>query len=141
MTTSIASETPITVTAETTVREAAQKMRAHRVSCVVVVDGRRPIGIVTDRDLALRVLAEDLRTSTTVSEVMTPDPITAPESSGMETILRLLRRSGRRHLLLVDAAGGLVEMITHDDLVPVLQRELRNLGETIGCAVGAPELR
>ncbi len=67
-----------------TVTEIARRMRDFRVGCVVVTRGARPIGIVTDRDLAIRVIAEgrDPRT-TRVSEVVTYDATVLPRTAGI----------------------------------------------------------
>lgn len=141
MTVRIATTEVITVGPDADVRFAAEKMRAHHVGCVLVVDGARLLGILTDRDIALRVVAEALPPSTRVAEVMTPDPITAPASAGIETILRALRKAGTRRLPLLDDAGLVVGIVTHDDLVPLLANELRQLGEGIERAVDSSELR
>jgi CBS domain-containing protein len=141
MTPRIANETPITVTGDVDVQTVAQQMRARRVGCVIVVKERRPIGIVTDRDLALRVVAAGLPATTKICEVMTPDPITADASAGIETMLRVLRNSGTRRLPLVHPDGSLAAIVTHDDLVPFLARELRSLGEAIERSVDSSELR
>lgn len=138
---SIGSETPVTATGDADVQSIAQKMRASRVGCVIIVRDNRPIGIVTDRDLALRVIAEGLPPTTPVCDVMTPDPITASASAGIGTILTILRKAGTRRLPLVGEDGALVAIVTHDDIVPFLARELRNLGETIERAVDSSELR
>src|SRR5262245_57136070 len=119
----IATKNVITVTPDADVRFVAQKMRAHRVGCVLVVDSRRLLGIVTDRDLALRVIAEERPLDTKVTEVMTPDPITAPASSGIEAILRALRKAGTRRLPIVADDGAVVGIVTYDDLLPMLARE------------------
>jgi len=141
MTARIASKFVITAPPTRTVADVARSMRAHHIGSVVIVDGRRPIGIVTDRDLALRVLAESRPPSTPVSDVMTPDPITADSSVGIETMLSMLRKAGARRLPLVDPRGHLIGMVTHDDLIQLLAHELSEIGESIERSVDATELR
>ena len=92
-------------------------------------------------DLALRVVAQGLPLDTAVSMVMTPDPTTAPGSAGIETVLRLLRKAGTRRLPLVNPDGTLAAIVTHDDLVPLLARELQNVGDAIERGVDASDLR
>jgi CBS domain-containing protein len=120
----------------------ATTMRDRRVGAVVVVEGRRPIGIVTDRDLAVRVVAEGRDPTTTrASAVMTETPVTLDASAGIETALATMRASGVRRLPLTDEAGALVGIVTYDDLVVPLARELAEIGEGIEGNVDAPELR
>lgn len=141
MTARIACKKVVTAAPGRSVAEVARAMRVHHVGCVVIVDDERPVGIVTDRDLALRVLAESSPATTPVSEVMTPDPITADSTVGIETMLSMLRRAGARRLPLVNARGRLVGIVTHDDLVQLLARELSELGDGIERSVDATELR
>jgi len=131
----------VTATPDEDVRSVARKMRDGHVGCVVVNEGRRPVGIVTDRDLALRVLAEGDPTTTRVSEVMTIDPSTIEVGAGVEAVLRTMRAAGTRRLPVVDGDGALVGIVTHDDLLVVFARELGALGEGLERAVDAPELR
>jgi CBS domain-containing protein len=137
----VVSEHVITATRSTTAAVVATMMRAHRVGCVVVVEDGRPIGIVTDRDLALRVVADSLPGHTLVEDVMTPDPVTARATAGIETMLRVLRKAGTRRLPLVDDAGHLVGIVTHDDLLRLHSRELEALGAAVEDEVDATELR
>jgi CBS domain-containing protein len=137
----LASKRVVTAPLTSTVSEVAQLMRVHHVGCVIIVNARRPVGIVTDRDLALRVVAESGSPQMPVSGVMTPDPITADASVGIETMLSILRKAGTRRLPLVDARGAVVGIVTHDDLVQLLARELSEIGEGIERGVDASELR
>ena len=93
---------PITTTGEATIREAAQLMAREQVSSLLVVDGARLVGIVTDRDLRTRVLAAGVDTSHPVSTVMTSRPVTAgPDDIAMELILEMTSRN-IHHMPVVD---------------------------------------
>jgi len=143
---SLAPRPVVTATPDEDVQSVARKMRDGHVGCVVVVEGRRPVGIVTDRDLTLRVLAEypsgrAALASIPVAQVMTIDPATLPEGSGVDAALRAMRSAGTRRLPVVDPDGHLVGIVSHDDLLIVFARELGELGEGIESAVDAPELR
>lgn len=137
----IAKTPVITATPRSSVAQVARLMRAHHVGCVVIVEDARPVGIVTDRDLALRVVAESLPGTTEAAEVMTPDPVTARANAGIEAMLRELRLAGTRRLPLVDERGRLVAIVTHNDLVQLLASELKSLGEGLARAVDSTELR
>ncbi len=107
---------PITCRPETTVQQAARKMRDKRVSSLCVIAPKKTlIGIVTTRDLSGKVLAEAMAMDTPVSEVMTADPITlAPSAIGSDVLhLMMERRIG--HVPIVEA-GRLVGIVTQTDL-------------------------
>jgi len=107
---------PVTVTADATVAEAAEAMNSQAVGAVVVVDGARPIGIVTDRDLALRVLARRLPVEARVDAVMSSDLVTIEATADLREAVRLFGEHPIRRLLVVDE-GRMVGMLTVDDLM------------------------
>jgi CBS domain-containing protein len=84
-----------------TVAEAVQMMRDKRVGCVLVCEGRRIVGIFTERDLLRRVLAAGKPLSTRVSECMTPDPVTVQPRDPIHVALRWMQKGGYRHLPVV----------------------------------------
>lgn len=121
--------TPIVVVpAMTPVREAAQHLDYSGVGCLIVTDGERIVGIVTDRDLALRVLARGLPATTPVGQVMSPHPICVRPDDDLELIAGLFRRNAIRRLPVLDD-GDVVGMITVDDM---LLRSHEILGYLLG---------
>ncbi|WP_121252137.1 DUF294 nucleotidyltransferase-like domain-containing protein [Nocardioides ferulae] len=111
---------PVAVPLEATVRAAAQRMTEERISSVLVTDGDRLAGILTDRDLRGRVVAAGVDTGVSVAEVMTPDPITAdPDALALEAMLELVRRN-IHHLPLL-RQGRVVGMVTATDLLRLEQ--------------------
>jgi len=123
-------ETPVAKARETaTVREVADLMAHYAVGCVVVVDAdRRPIGVVTDRDLCTRVIARRLDpVATAVSAVMTKPAQVARADEPLETVAARMRQAGVRRLPVVDD-GRLVGIVALDDLVATLGSELEWLG-------------
>jgi CBS domain-containing protein len=119
--------------AHETVRQAALRMRQRAVGTLVVVnDLREPIGIVTDRDLMERVLAEGLEgTSVLVRDAMTSDPTTIQADESLAVALPRMRRGGFRRLPVVDGRGALVGLISLDDLLMRLSDELAQMGQLI----------
>lgn len=110
---------PITTTGDATIREAAQLMAREQVSSLLVVEGDRLVGIVTDRDLRTRVLAAGLDTSAPVNAMMTTDPVTArPDDIAMELILEMTSRN-IHHMPVVGGDGGTTPlgMLTSTDLM------------------------
>lgn len=122
----------VVVNAGDSVVEAAQLMREHHVGDVVVVrenGGRNePIGIVTDRDLVVEVMAEDLDPATlTVGEIMGQDLVKVSEDTGVFESIRYMREKGVRRMPVVDARGGLAGIISLDDVLELLSEELAEL--------------
>lgn len=138
---SLAARPVVTATPDEDVRSVARKMRDGHVGCVVVVQGRKPVGIVTDRDLTLRVLADAVPPSISVSQVMTADPAVVELGAGVEVVLRAMRKAGTRRMPVVDPYGDLVGIVSHDDLLVVFARELSELGESVEAGVDSLELR
>ena len=100
----------------------ASLMASRHVGCVVIVDGlpdrRVPVGIVTDRDLALTVVARDLDASATaVAQVMTTAPYVAREEQDAYTVLEQMQARGPRRAPVVDHSGYLQGIFTFDDMV------------------------
>lgn len=102
--------------------DAAKRMRMTHVGDVVVVEdrqGRRvPIGMVTDRDIVVSVVAGDADhiNYLSLNDVMTEDLVTAKEQDSIEASLQRMQEHGVRRLPVVDDAGALVGILTTDDL-------------------------
>lgn len=89
---------PVTVPADLAVREAARVMSAESVSCVMVAEAGRLVGILTDRDLRNRVVARDLPTAAPVAEVMTPSPHRIDGDAPAFDAMLLMSRHNIHHL-------------------------------------------
>lgn len=107
---------PVAVPPTATAGEAAQTMRAARVSSVLVRDGEEPLGILTDRDLRNRVLAEGLGPETPVREAMSSPVRTLPASASLLEALLFLLEHGVHHAP-VEEEGRIVGLVTDTDLV------------------------
>jgi CBS domain-containing protein len=114
-------------------RAAAQRMATRCVGTLLVLDDRRrPVGILTDRDLALRVVAEGKDAgTTTVAEAMTPRPHTVEQGTPIEDALALMRAKAVRRLPVVSAAGELIGVVTLDDVLALLAEEMWQMGRLI----------
>jgi CBS domain-containing protein len=118
---------------DTPVVEAAKLMRQYHVGTVVVVDEvngsrRLPIGIVTDRDLVVEIVATELDAKTiTVGDVMASDLVTARESEGLIEAIEIMRYKGVRRLPIVGEAGQLVGIVSIDDLLEILAEQMTDL--------------
>jgi CBS domain-containing protein len=116
----------------TSVEALAMQMADAGVGSIVIEEDMEPIGIVTDRDLAVRVNARGRDgAETTAGDVMTADPVTVPLDAGLLEVTRLLRHRGVRRLPVVEDDGTLAGILTLDDVMQVLVQELDNLGRVI----------
>jgi CBS domain-containing protein len=117
---------PVTVAPETRIAEVAALMDQAVVGGVVVVDGDRPVGIVTDRDLAVRALARRVPYDGRVDSVMSTDLVTLDASADLRNAIRIFSSHPIRRLPLLDG-GRMVGMITIDDLVVDVTSDLAEL--------------
>lgn len=97
--------------------DAARAMSNNHVGAVVVVERGEPVGIVTDRDLALAIVAENLDADRTpLREVMSPGPLTVPIDASEEEALHQMKQLKVRRLVVVDGQH-LAGIVTLDDLI------------------------
>lgn len=116
---------------ETTALAAAQLLRQHHIGALVVVDAKEkstPVGILTDRDLVIALMAEGLDPELfTVGDIMSVELVLAnPEMDAMDAV-QLMRQNRLRRLVIVDDAGRLVGIVTMEDILELLTRELAAL--------------
>lgn len=110
---------PITAQPTASIRDIATLMEAHRVSSMLLVDGEQLVGIVTDRDLRGRVVAEGVDITGAVENIMTRDPVTVrSDALAMEALLHMAERHVH-HLPVVDE-GRLVSVVTQSDITRLL---------------------
>ena len=106
-----------------TIVDAARRMRTSHVGDLVVIENRNgqhfPIGIVTDRDIVISVVAGDPDhiNYLLVSDVMSDDLVTAREHESIEAALKKMEEHGVRRLPIVDADGMLLGILTLDDIL------------------------
>lgn len=109
----------------------AQLMRKHHIGALVVVDAHektRPIGIVTDRDLVLELMAEGLDPAIfTAGDIMSVDLVTATPGMDALEAVQLMKTHRLRRLVINDDEGRLVGIVTMEDVLELLARELANL--------------
>ncbi len=125
----------VTCLAATSLAEVASRMRDRHVGAVVVVDDekrRRPIGVVTDRDIVIEIVATGLDANTiTAGDVMLDGLVTVTEDSGPLEAARAMRSRGVRRLPVVDRDGALAGIVTLDDLVHLLSTEMGHLARLV----------
>jgi len=123
---------------ETTVAEAALLMRKHHVGDVVVVDrsdaDRMPIGIVTDRDIVVEVVAPamDAAAVTLGDLVSWGELATLQDTDSYADALRLMHDKGVHRVPVINRAGVLVGIVSFDDMLPRFAAELAQLADLAG---------
>lgn len=126
----------ITVRPDATVLHAATLMRQYHVGDVVVIEDRKgksmPIGIVTDRDIVIELVATELDCKViTTGDIMANNLTVINESAGIFEAIQLMTAKGVRRLPVVDDGGGLLGIITLDDLLLILAKELGSLSKLV----------
>ena len=114
---------------DSSVQAAAQLMRTHHIGDLVVVeerdDRRVPIGILTDRDIVIEVIAEKVdMEAVAIGDVMSFDLVTVQEDDDIFDTIELMRTKGIRRVPVVDSQGGLVGILAVDDLIDLVAEML-----------------
>lgn len=120
-----------------TLLEVAKLMREYHVGTVVAVEERNghryPIGIVTDRDIVIELVAKEVGLEeVTVADVISRDVVVVKENDDVIDTTKLMRQLGVRRLPVVDELGGLVGIITLDDLIDIIAEQMQDLAALIG---------
>ncbi|MEU8433244.1 CBS domain-containing protein [Streptomyces sp. NPDC029216] len=116
----------VSVTATTTIAEAARQMDVHGVGCLVVTEGGALCGVVTDRDVAVRAVASGLDHDDPVRTIMTTPAVTVDVGDDIHGAYRTFGKSGVRRLPVVDGQRA-VGMLTVDDLLMDVFRRVADL--------------
>ena len=132
----IASRVVVVAQRETPILRVAQLMRENHIGAVIIIEDEpplhRPIGIITDRDLVIEVLALELDyRAFTAGDIMTANPATVCETDAVFDAFEQMQRSAVRRLPVVDATGRLVGIVAFDDLVELLAQEMGELAKTV----------
>jgi CBS domain-containing protein len=116
-------ETPTTCETSSTVADVAQVMRTEDVGPVPIVDGDRLVGIVTDRDIVLRVVAEGRdASSTTVGDIVSGDLVTVSPDAGLDEALQLMGQHQVRRIPVTEG-DRLVGIVAQADVARVADEE------------------
>ncbi|HLF48672.1 MAG TPA: CBS domain-containing protein [Methylomirabilota bacterium] len=126
----------VTASANMTVAEAARAMRTKNVGALVVVNAGRPLGMLTDRDIAMDVVAQGKDPDgVRVADVMRKKPIMIREDQGVMDALRTFAKTGVRRLPVVTKGGTLVGVIAMDDMVMLLGNEMGHMAAALSAGL------
>ena len=127
----------IVVTRETGIPDAAELMRRYHVGTLVICEPlgkerRKPVGIATDRDLVLEVLALRLQAETlAVGDIMVQELVTARDTDGVRETLEIMRQKSVRRVPVTAADGSLVGLLSMDDLLDAMAEDLTDIARII----------
>jgi CBS domain-containing protein len=121
----------VTVEPATPIRDAVAKMQKQNVGAVVAVEGKEVAGILTDRDVAMALGSGKAVPDVPVSEIMTKKVITIWEDQGVFNATQYLLGHQIRRLPIINHDNELVGMVTLDDLLALLGRELFNITKAV----------
>lgn len=119
---------------ESGIAEIARLMRSHHVGDVVIVssegEGAKPIGILTDRDIVIELIACDVPLDkVTAGDIMSRELFKVRESDSIWDTLQLMRAKGIRRMVVVNDAGELEGLLAIDDLLELFAEELNLLAK------------
>ena len=111
---------------------AAHLMREKHVGYLIVSQGTRVAGVLTDRDIVVAVLAQEVDVhALKVGDVMTRDPLVIEEGQSIEAVLRHMREAGVRRVPVVDRSGALTGVLSIDDVLEQIAQQLIDIAGSI----------
>lgn len=122
------------------VGEAARLLREHHVGSLVVVEEASPdqrvvVGMLTDRDIALGVVAADRDPhGMRVGDIMSRGVLTAREQDSVLDLLASMRRKGVRRIPVTDARGTLIGIVALDDVLEIVAQEMQAVASAVGAS-------
>lgn len=120
----IAQTAVVTAAPDTTLADCARRMRDEHVGCVVIVEGRRPTGVITDRDIVVEAVAQGIAPATLRARDLVAAPLaTARDDDDLIDALARMREHGVRRLVVLDRDGALAGIVALDDIHAVLAEQ------------------
>lgn len=129
----------VTIAPDASIQEAARLMRSKKVGALVVVSSRKPIGILTDRDITVDVVAAGTDPATTVvGKVMHRNPRVLRDDQGLLDAVKAFSSAGVRRLPVVSATGTVKGIIALDDVLMLLGNEMAHVSTALSRSLGRP---
>ena len=126
----------VTIAPEQTIIEACQLLREMNLGCLVVEEEGKLCGILTDRDIALKVTeARKDPEQTKVQEVMTPNPARISVDKSLHELTALMHSHHVRRVPIVDGGDKVMGLVTLDDLLVLLSEEISDLSQSVSAAI------
>lgn len=126
----IVNQKPITCSPDRPIEDVADLMREKNVGAVMIVQGDKPVGIVTDRDIVLRCVSESVPVSERVDQIMTKTVATVRVDENVQDVVRVMSEKQVRRIPVVDEKGKAYGLISFGDLVGLIAKEMGELSAT-----------
>lgn len=122
----------VTCSPETSVAEVAGLMKDREVGAILVIEDKLPVGIVTDRDLVLRCLADNVDCNgASAEDVMSPAVETISDEDGIYDVVQKMRKAWIRRVVVVNDLGEATGLLSFDDIFELIAEEIGALKEVV----------
>lgn len=109
--------TPLFVSSGSTIREVVETVQAENAGAVLVVDGKKLIGIMTERDVLMKIVARDVDYDEPVDKFMTPNPRTLRAENTIGDGINLMHEAGLRNVPILNEAGEAIALFRIRDVI------------------------
>jgi CBS domain-containing protein len=124
----VMSKNVATINEDDDVLQAAKQMSAKQISCIVVTRAKKPVGIITERDIINRVVIKDRGAKKTlVKEIMTTPVISVPPESDLVPTGELMKKKKVRRFAVTDDKGKLIGLVTQTDILEGIIKLVKHL--------------
>ena len=122
----------IGVSPETSIVEACRLMESNNIGCLVVQEKGKMCGILTDRDIALKVTGQNRDAQKTKArEIMSRSPVRIPVEQNLQQLTNLMRVHRVRRVPIVDSGDEVLGIVTMDDLIAQISGAMSDLGNAV----------
>lgn len=123
----------ISIAPESNILEACRLMQMNNIGCLVVQERGKMCGILTDRDIALKVAGESRSPQRTKArEIMSHSPVRIPVEQSLRQLTNLMRVHRVRRVPIVNGVDEVLGIVTMDDIIALISGEMSDLGRTVG---------
>lgn len=130
----LCSKNLVCVNKNASLKYAALLMKNHHVGGLIVIESdgvRKPIGVITDRDIVLNMVSDEKSTDTKVADAMSSDLMTVNKEMGIADVIDQMENAGVRKMVVIDKAGNACGLVTSDDILQLLAREMYGIGRLV----------
>jgi CBS domain-containing protein len=122
----------VSISPESNIIEACRLMKTNNIGCLVVQERGKMCGILTDRDIALKVTGENKDPQkTSARQIMSHSPVRIPVEQSLQQLTNLMRVHRVRRVPIVDGMDEVLGIVTMDDIIALLSGEMADLGNAV----------
>lgn len=128
---SLCTNKSISIRRSASIETAAQLMNKENVGSLVVVEDNgdgRPLGMVTDRDIALKTFTDGLTPSVSVERIMSKKIVSVPSTAGIAEAVEKMEQNGVRRIVVQDPSNRVCGVVSSDDVLQLVGREMSSIG-------------